>query len=91
MKNYNIFTLAFLYFIVSTFGVYETEKLFEKLYNFNWKLFWKVILVITTIIFAIQMTLFTFYQYSNLTFYLINASLTIISSIILNFYKFKEK
>lgn len=91
MKKLNFIIMLFVYIIGSIFGFYETEDFLNKMNNFNWKLFWKVVLVITTIIFAIQMTMLTFYQYSNLTFYLINGSLTITSSIILNFYKFKEK
>jgi len=69
----------------------ENFENFPKEYKFTWKLFWKFILVITTINFTIQMTLLTFYHYNNLTFYLINGSLTVISSIILNFYEFKDK
>lgn len=64
------------------------EKLRES--KFNWKLFWKFILAITSIIFAIQMTLLTFYHYNNITFYLINGAIMNISSIILNFYEFKD-
>ena len=68
-------------------GTYEN---FPKESKFNWKLFWKFILAITSIIFAIQMTLLTFYHYNNLTFYLINGALAVVSSIMLNFYEFKE-
>lgn len=91
MKKLNIITALIALMLIEIFGIDTIENFVEKLNNFNWKIFWKVILVITTIIFFIQMTLLTFYHYSNLTFYLINGSLTITSSIILEFYKFKEK
>ena len=58
--------------------------------NFNWELFWKFILVITTLFFMVEVILFTFFKYSDLTMYVINGTLTIISSMILIFYKFKK-